>query len=343
MEENPGQESLPPLRVGLTYNLKKNIVSDVVDIEAEYDNMETVLAIKNALEQGNCKVELMEATGELLGRLTDTQLDIVFNFAEGIQGRGREAQVPAILNLLKIPFSGSDETTLCIALDKALTKRLLASYHIRTPKYKIISYEHPKPINSFPLPAIVKPNAEGSSKGISDIAIVTEIDELNTLVLKNISVYKQDMLIEEYVEGREFTVALLGNGDGLHVFPPMEIVYLNRDNKFNIYSYSVKQNYKDIIKYECPASIDRKIEQEMINTAKRIFNILGCKDLARIDFRLSNDGKLYFIEINPLPGLAPGYSDFPMIAEFNGVEYGKLVRGILGSALKRHGMTRKMD
>lgn len=329
--------------VGLTYNLKKNLTSDVADYEAEYDNIETVLAIKEALLQGNYKVELMEATEELPSKLANHTVDIVFNIAEGIQGRGREAQVPAILNFFKIPFTGSDETTLCIALDKALTKRILSTYHIRTPKYRVILKEQQKWSGSFLFPAIVKPNAEGSSKGISDVAIVTDMQELRNLVSKNINLYKQDMLVEEYISGREFTVGIIGNGNDLKVFPPMEIVYLDQENQYNIYSYSVKQNYKKLIKYECPAAISKEIEAEMVNTAKKIYEILDCKDFSRIDFRLSKEGKIYFIEINPLPGLAPGYSDFPMIAEFNGIDYVSFVCKILDSALKRYGLNLIQD
>lgn len=325
------------LRVGLTYNLKKDVESDVVDNEAEYDSIETVMAIKKALEDEHCQVELLEATEELPAKLADHKVDIVFNIAEGMIGRGREAQVPAILNFFRIPFTGSDETTLCIALDKALTKRVLATYHIRTPKYHIISHDNQKISGSFTFPAIVKPNAEGSSKGISDVAIVSTRSELRNLVKKNIGMYQQDMLVEEYIGGREFTVGIVGNGDDLHVFPPMEIVYM-KQNKFNIYSYNVKQNYKELIRYDCPAKITTQEEKEMTDTARKIYRILECKDFARIDFRLSEDGKLYFIEINPLPGLAPGYSDFPMIADFNGTDYVTLVRSILNTALKRYGL-----
>jgi D-alanine-D-alanine ligase len=173
MEKIPKQDTPAQLRVGLTFNLKKHITSDVADIEAEYDNIETVLAIRDAIQDENCQVELLEATEELPVKLSKHSVDIVFNIAEGILGRGREAQVPAILNFYKIPFAGSDETTLCIALDKALTKRVLSTYHIRTPKDKVISKDRPRWSGSFTFPAIVKPNAEGSSKGISDVAIVT--------------------------------------------------------------------------------------------------------------------------------------------------------------------------
>lgn len=338
MEEIPEQDSVPPLRVGLTYNLKKNIKSDIEDIEAEYDNIETVEAIKNAIESGGYSVELMEADEKLPARLKANKVDIVFNIAEGINGRGREAQVPAILNFYNIPFTGSDETTLCIALDKALTKRLLSTYHIATPKYRIITTENKTISANFAFPAIVKPNAEGSSKGISDVAIVTDKKGLIDLTAKNVSLYKQDMLVEEYIPGREFTVGVLGNGAETRVFSPMEIVYINKQNNFNIYSYNVKQNYKQLIRYECPASISKETKTNMMSIARKIFDILQCKDFARLDFRLSPENKPYFIEINPLPGLAPGYSDYPMLAGFNGMDYNALVLNILHSALKRHGI-----
>ncbi len=335
MEES-SQPPCPP-RIGLTFNLKKNVVSQAPDNEAEYDNIETVLAIKSALEGAGLTVLLMEADEQMPALLAQHTVDIVFNIAEGIQGRGREAEVPAILNYYRIPFTGSDETTLCIALDKALTKRLLASYRIRTPKYFVVSKENKKPVRCAKFPVIVKPNAEGSSKGISDVAIVSGNDELNALLEENFRLYGQDMLVEEYIHGREFTVGILGNGSDMRVFPPMEIIYIDKQSRYNIYSFNVKKDYKRLIRYECPAKISPEAEAEMMGMAKKVYNTLQCRDFSRVDFRLSEDGKPYFIEINPLPGLAPGYSDFPMIAEFNGIDYDSLVRAVLESAFKRYG------
>ncbi|MGE5493922.1 MAG: D-alanine--D-alanine ligase family protein [Burkholderiales bacterium] len=335
MEES-SQPPCPP-RIGLTFNLKKNVVSQAPDNEAEYDDIETVLAIKKALEGAGLSVLLLEADEQMPALLAQHTVDIVFNIAEGTQGRGREAEVPAILNYYRIPFTGSDETTLCIALDKALTKRLLASYRIRTPKYFVVSKDYKKPLRCAKFPVIVKPNAEGSSKGISDVAIASGNDELNALLEENFKLYGQDMLIEEYIHGREFTVGILGNGSDMRVFPPMEIIYLDKQSRYNIYSFNVKKDYKRLIRYECPANISPEAEAEMMSMAKKIYNILQCRDFSRLDFRLSEDGKPYFIEINPLPGLAPGYSDFPMIAEFNGIGYDSLVRAVLESALKRYG------
>jgi len=348
MQEREMGEPPQPLHVGITYNLKKrgrdkevarqSACSEPADSEAEYDDIETVMAIKEALEGRNCRVSLLEADGSLPAKLARKRPDIVFNIAEGTQGRGREAQVPAVLDFFRIPYTGSDETTLCIALDKALTKRILSTYGVNTPKGQLITSGQRRLRGSFRYPAIVKPNAEGSSKGISDVAVARNREELRELVLKNIELYREDMLVEEYIEGREFTVGIFGNGGDAQVFPPMEICYVNPDNRYSIYSYNVKQNYKEFVRYECPANINENTEIEMMNTARKIYEVLSCKDFARIDFRLSPEGKLYFIEINPLPGLAPGYSDFPMIAEFNGMDYASLIWNILKSALKRYGM-----
>lgn len=326
------------LRIGLTYNLKRGIHGKTADAEAEYDSIETVLAIQRALECGGCAVELMEAGQTLPEQLKATPVDIVFNIAEGRGGRGREAQVPALLNLMGIPYTGSDETTLCIALDKALTKRILSTYRVLTPKYRVLSNDRTASCRRLGFPVIVKPVAEGSSKGISDLCVAGDAAGLAKLVLQNIGDYGQDMLAEEYIDGREFTVGLLGNGETLRAFRPMEIVYLEEKNPYRIYSYRVKQDYKRLIRYDCPADIDSQTENNMMQTAKKIFNVLQCRDFARVDFRLSRDGRLYFIEINPLPGLAPGYSDYPMLAQFNNVDYVSLLRGILDSALARYGL-----
>lgn len=338
MEEAPKAEPGPLLQVGLTFNLKKHILSNVADAEAEYDSLETVLAIKEALEDDYCRVELMEADETLPERLAKHTVDIVFNIAEGIQGRGREAEVPALCNMMRIPFTGSDETTLCIALDKALTKRLLSTYRVRTPKYRIITRDQLRVGSGFTFPAIVKPNAEGSSKGISDVAIVSDIKALRALAERNIHDYNQDMLVEEFIPGREFTVGILGNGEDMRVFPPMEIIYLDKENPYNIYSFTVKQNYQQLIRYKSPADISAQTGAEMMRTARKVYDALACRDFARIDFRLAPDGRLYFIEINPLPGLAPGYSDFPMLAEMSGTDYTTLVRSVLKAALKRYGI-----
>ncbi len=342
MEQLDSDVPLPPPKpvIGIIYNLKKGIKTEINDFEAEYDNIDTVYSIRAVFEKHKFHTVLLEADMSLPLRLCDKHIDIAFNIAEGTNGRGREAQIPALLNMFSIPFTGSDETTLCIALDKALTKRLLSTYHINTPKYSVISKnmlsQHAQ-IKKFNYPVIIKPNTEGSSKGISDISIVETPEELVKLANHNIEIYKEDMLAEEYIEGREFTVGIIGNGDDTFVFSPMEIIFKqNTQGDFHVYSYNVKQDYKRFIRYECPAFIDKKLEEKIIKTARKIYETLGCLDFARMDFRLGKNGLIYFIEINPLPGLAPGYSDYPMLAEFCGVSYDTLIMKILYSALKRY-------
>lgn len=331
-------DSVPPLIAGVAYNLKKCIDSDVEDIEAEYDSFDTIEAIREAFATVGIKVELMEADANFIDRIKSNRVDIIFNIAEGTFGRGREAQVPAILDFLGIPFSGSDATTLCMALDKALTKRYLSTYDIKTPAYQLVKTPKFNLDSRLNFPLIVKPNSEGSSKGISDLAIIDNEEQLYSIIGRNFKLYGQPMLVEEYIKGREFTVGILGNGSGMRVFEPLEICYLHNDRENKIYSYNVKKNFKKYIEYSCPPLLDADTTAKMKAIAAKIYMALDCRDFSRIDFRLSNEGIIYFIEINPLPGLAPGYSDYPMLAEFCGMDYQTLVVNVLNSALKRYGM-----
>jgi len=328
----------PELTAGIVYNLKKGIASEAEDIEAEYDCFDTIDAIGNALKAAMIKVEFFEANADLFNNLKKSPVDIVFNIAEGTSGRGREAQVPAILNYLGIPFTGSDETTLCLSLDKALTKRYLSTFGIRTPGYQLVKSIDFSLDPTIKFPLIVKPDYEGSSKGISNLAVVDNIDQLYSVLERNFRLYGQPMLIEEFIEGREFTVGILGNGDDMRVFEPMEICYLNAERENRIYSYQVKCNYKKYVEYKCPPQLNSEVIKKMKKTAADIYAALDCRDFARIDFRLSEDETIYFIEINPLPGLAPDYSDYPMLAAYCGTEYKDLVVSILNAALKRYGM-----
>jgi D-alanine-D-alanine ligase len=331
-------DSIPPLVVGLAYNLKKGIVSDAEDIEAEFDSYSTIEALSEVFKTAGLKVELLEADAGFTEKLKAVKPDIVFNIAEGSSGRGREAHVPAILNFLGIPFTGSDETTLCLALDKAMAKRYLSTFGVETPAYQLVKEQHFKPDPSLKYPLIVKPNSEGSSKGISDLAVVDSEEQLCGLMSRNFRLYNQPMLIEEFVEGREFTVGVLGNGKDTKVFEPMEICYLREERENRVYSYTVKKDYKKYVEYSCPPLLDAATTAKMKETALEIYKALDCRDFSRIDFRLSGSGIVYFIEINPLPGLAPGYSDYPMLAEFCGTDYRTLVLGVLNSALRRYGM-----
>lgn len=342
MDNQSDEVPLGPIRVGVVYNLKHADTSGsaALDDQAEYDSMDTVLAIERALQRQGCRTVLLEADEELPEKLRKHRPNFVFNIAEGRGGRAREAQVPALLTLFDIPYTGSDETTLCIALDKALTKRLLATYRIPTPRYRVFEPGKPIPASGLRFPVIVKPNAEGSSKGIPDVCIAQNAAELKSLVEKSMSLYGGSVLAEEYIRGREFTVGLLGNGETVSVFPPMEILYHDTPVPgYNIYNYTVKQAYTKYVSYRCPAELSPELEQEITRLSKKVFLALGCRDFARVDFRLGEDGRLYFIEINPLPGLAPHYSDYPMLAEFCGMEYDDLVGTVLRAGAARSGVS----
>jgi len=348
--------------VGITYNLKRHIVTDPPDAEAEFDDMGTILAVKGAIEEKGYEAELFESDQTLPVRLARQRPDIVFNIAEGTNGRGREAHVPAILSYLGIPYTGSDEVTMCVTMDKSLTVKLLGLYNIPAPKHILLkakNYQAGSAANLTPdiwcgaaagitadltpgasgplsFPVIVKPNAEGSGKGISGVSVAANTDELHNILPKMFTAYKQDMLVEEYIAGREFTVGIIGDGRRARVFTPMEIIF--RDNSAGIYSYEVKRNFKDYVDYKCPPDISADKQAELMDTAGKIYDILECRDFARMDFRMDAQDNIYFIEINTLPGLAPGYSDYPMLAEYNGIGYNDLVQRILANAMIRYGL-----
>ena len=251
MSEN---SECPRYRVGITFNLKQKKDDENEDEQAEYDSIGTIEAISEAIGKTGCETIFLEADTSLPQKLQNLNPDIVFNIAEGKGGRGREAQVPSILNLYSIPFTGSDETTLCVALDKGLTKRIVKSCRIKTPVFFVWKNKDTEIPANLRFPVIVKPNAEGSSKGILGNTIAGSRKELINLLHEKLDRYNQPLLIEEYIQGREFTVGILGNGSEKHIFRPMEIIISPEGNpdKSKVYSFHVKTNYQKYVKYRCP-------------------------------------------------------------------------------------------
>lgn len=322
--------------IGVVFNLKTGESFKTADEEAEFDSIETINAIKNALCSNGYTVELLNANKDLPTQLSGKKIDLAFNIAEGKGGRAREAQIPAILSYYGIPFTGSDETTLCIALDKALTKRLLQASAIPTPRFVEVSRESRSGIESLTFPVIVKPNAEGSSKGIHDVSIAENLSQLNKLLDTELDAYGGTILTEEYIDGREFTVGLIGNGADAMAFSPMEMVFKKpTEGNYTVYSYNVKKNYTHFVDCVCPPIMSEDKQNELKSLALKIYKLLQCRDFARADFRMDKNGTFHFIEINPLPGLAPNYSDFPMLAEFCGTDYNTLINKIAQTARKR--------
>ncbi len=327
-----------PLRVGFSYNVKrvKPTMDASEDSEAEYDSPTTLQAIREAIASWGHEVIDLEATQELPSVLASTPLDIVFNIAEGFKGRNRESQVPAMLELLDIPYTGSDPATLSIALDKALAKKIVRQAGISTPNFQLMvtgKERLNKEFTSFPL--IVKPVAEGSSKGVVSKSVCHNEAELREVVKEIASKYQQPALIEEYIGGREFTVGLLGERRP-RVLPPMEIVFLDREDKTPIYSFQHKQDWSDRIRYDAPAKLEPALLEKLRTAARGSFMALGCRDVARIDFRMDDKGRIYFIECNPLPGLTPGWSDLVLIAQGAGLDYRGLIGEIMAPAIRRY-------
>jgi len=317
------------LRVGLAFNMKR-IDSAGDDREAEYDSPKTIQALTTAIESHGHVVIPLEATVDLPRVLMSSSVDVVFNIAEGISGRNREAQVPNLCELLGIPYTGSDSATLSICLDKALSKRLLRD--IPTPAFQLLLTGREK-LRPFNYPVIVKPNAEGTSKGITSKSVVDDEAGVREIAREIIEKYGQPALVEEYITGREFTVGLLGERRP-RVLPPMEVVFLQPSQRA-VYDYGCKQDWEKHVRYECPPNLTKDELRTIEKVCRSTFMALGCRDVARVDLRLTPDGKVYVIEVNPLPGLTPDYSDLCLIAKGAKLEYRSLIGDILSSAIKR--------
>lgn len=323
-----------PIRVGFTYNVKREGVGPDNDDQAEWDPPETIIAISNALaRQGHIVVHL-EATPDLPRVLAEADVDLIFNIAEGVEGRNREAQVPALCELLNIPYTGSDSATLAIALDKALCKKVLLQHDILTPKFQVMETGRERLSPDLRFPLIVKPNAEGSSKGIGNTNVVDTEEELRAAVRSVLERYRQPAIIEEYVSGREFTVGLLGDKRP-RVLPPMEIRFKNPSVQRPVYDFVVKQEWEKHVYYECPATLTDAQRKSIEKVVRDTYWALDCRDVARVDLRMDAQGRIYVIEVNPLPGLTPNYSDLVLISQAAGMDYDQLMAEIMIGGLRR--------
>ncbi|HVI02826.1 MAG TPA: D-alanine--D-alanine ligase [Enhygromyxa sp.] len=325
------------LRVGVIHNLKRDPTSEV---EAEFDSAATVEAIGAAIRELGHEPVLLEATRELPSVLPGARIDLAFNIAEGFAGRSREAQVPALLELLEIPYTGSDPACLALCLDKSLAKRVAALAGVPTPAWTLMRGPERLP-ESIGFPAVVKPVAEGSSKGVVGSSVVHDEHELRGLVRQIVTRYDQPALVEAYLPGREFTVGLLGEKRP-RVLPAMEIIFTDQSVSHPVYSYGHKKETETGVRFEVPAKVDDALGREISRVARRAFEALGCRDVARIDLRLDGHGRVAFIECNPLPGLSPGFSDLCVVAEAAGLRYHELIGTILEPALRRLRSARRL-
>ncbi|MCJ7552436.1 MAG: ATP-grasp domain-containing protein [Ignavibacteriaceae bacterium] len=329
---------------------QKNPISNTqpsTDTYAEWDTWETINALKDSLEQYH-NVTLVEANEDAFNRFRELQPDIVFNIAEGAYGVSRETQIPAMLDMLQIPYTGSDALTLGICLDKARTKEILSYYGIQNAKFKVADNIDDIKNLSFDFPLMVKPVCEGSSKGIYSSSFVRNEHELYSEVNRITNEYNQSALIEEFLPGREFTIAILGNGSDTRILPIIEIVYDRYpEGIVPLYSYEAKwildTKESEFDVFDCPANIDPVLEEKIKRIALDTYNILRCKDWSRVDVRLDKNGEPSVIEINPLPGIIPDpteNSSFPKAARVAGMTYEDMINSVLYAAAQRYSMVK---
>jgi D-alanine-D-alanine ligase len=325
--------------VGLVFNLKRvkpQQDDQFSDSEAEYDSPATVEALDEAIKSYGYTVLRFEATRDLPRILADADVDLVFNIAEGVEGRNREAVVPALCELVGIPYTGSDAATMSIALDKGLCKRMLRESGVPTPDFFIVSRATQKLPARLEYPCILKPVYEGTSKGITVKSVVHDEGTLRVVAENLLLRYRQPVLVEQYILGREFTVGLLGTHRP-RALPPMEVKFSPDAGPFPVYTFGMKQEWATELhySYECPAKVDDATKKRLEKAARDAYVAIGCRDVARVDLRMNEKGELFVIEINPLPGITPGYSDLVQIASAGGMDYRTLVGEILSGAVKR--------
>lgn len=322
------------MKIGITYDLREEYLAQGFGLEetAEFDKIETIEGIESALQALNHDTERIGNVRGLISKLAaGERWDLVFNIAEGMYGFGREAQIPAVLDAYGIPYTFSDPLILTLTLHKGMTKRVVRDLGIPTPDFAIVAAENQIDEVNLPLPLFAKPVAEGTSKGISGASKITNRQELKTVCLDLLKTFKQPVLVERYLPGREFTVGIIGSGAEAAVIGVMEIL-LNEKAEAGVYSYYNKENYQRLVEYRLASG---RIADSCAAVALKAWRGLGCFDAGRVDLKLDAEGIPNFIEVNPLAGLNPKNSDLPILSGLAGISYQQLIKMILDATLKR--------
>jgi D-alanine-D-alanine ligase len=354
--EEQNNSGSAPLTTGLPSSASRQVNSVVSpfpndgeihenDLYAEWDTMETIGAVQAALAS-KYEVLMVEANEAAVQKLLENRPDFAFNMSEGLYGVSREAQIPSILEMLRIPYLGSDPLTLATCLDKARTKEVLCYHKIPTAPFSVIRSMEDFEEARVKFPAMVKPLHEGSSKGIRNSCVVRSPEELEKEVRLVLTKYGEPALVEEFLPGREFTVAMLGNGADLRVLPIVEIRFDALPSGVNpIYSYEAKwiwdSSDKPLEIFDCPANLEDSLRKEIEKICRDTYRVLQCRDWARIDLRLDGRGKPCVMEVNPLPGILPKPEDnscFPKAARAAGMSYEDLILTVLQKAFDRTGL-----
>ncbi|HKE16174.1 MAG TPA: hypothetical protein VKB80_14960 [Kofleriaceae bacterium] len=297
------------MRIAFTYSLKTAATED----QAEYDTPETVSMIEAALHQLGHEVLLMEASGtvaELVAALERTRPDLIFNTAEAGTGRAREAFYPSLFQRMGIPCTGSDAYACTVTLDKHLTKLLVASHGVRVPGWVFARRMSDLEGCELAFPLIVKPNFEGSSMGITADSVVQDRVSMQARVADVLGRFRDGVMVEEYIAGRDVVVPFLevvspATGG---ILEPAEYVYPETDKPFTIFELEMKMRGFEDVKVHVPANLTPEQRAEAMRSSRICVDVLGVRDLGRMDYRIDDAGTLYFLEMNALPSLEPGAS-----------------------------------
>ncbi len=330
------------MRVGLTYDLRSEYLAQGFSEEetAEFDSEATVAAIEEAVRACGHESERIGNVRSLMARLAEgKRWDLVFNICEGMYGLGREALVPALLDSYRIPYTFSDPVVLAVSLHKAMTKRVVRDLGVPTPDFAVVEKPEDADVIRLPYPLFAKPLGEGTGKGITPSSKIDGPAELAAVCRNLLTRYRQPVLVETYLPGREFTAAIAGTGSKASVIGVMEVT-LNDKAEAHAYSFINKEECEERVRYELVAGA---VAAECAAVCLPAWRGLGCRDAGRIDLRMDARGKLSFMEVNPLAGLHPRHSDLPIICTMVGLSYTELIRRILESARERVSVPRMLN
>ena len=325
------------MKIGLTYDLRSEYLAEGYseDETAEFDREDTVDAIEAALTSLGYRTERIGHGRQLVSALcAGERWDLVFNIAEGMHGIGREAQVPALLDMYGIPYTFSDPLVMSLTLHKGMAKRVVRDAGVPTTDFLVVEALEDVDGIAFDPPWFVKPVAEGTGKGISASSIVRTRKGLKPACWKLLETYDQPVIVEPYLPGREFTTGIIGTGRFAGALGTME-VHLLASAEPGVYSYTNKEECESRVVYRLVRSEDDPVAAEAEAVALSAWRALGCRDAGRIDLRCDADGRPMFMEVNPLAGIHPEHSDLPIICNLSGIPYRSLIERIVLSAMER--------
>jgi D-alanine-D-alanine ligase len=320
--------------VGLTYDLREEYLKLGYTEEetAEFDREETVVAIESTLNKLGFPTERIGNVKQLAEALVaGKKWDIVFNICEGMNGIGREAQVPALLDAYTIPYVFSGPLVLALTLHKAMTKSVIRDAGIPTPAFHVVRTQEDIAVVTLPFPLFAKPLAEGTGKGIDMHSVIYNAEQLRQRCIYLLERFKQPVLVETYLSGREFTVGIIGTGEEARSVGVMEII-LNEKAEKNVYSYVNKEECEELVEY---VLVTGPVAEACEKVSLDAWKALGCEDAGRVDVRHDDNGIPNFIEVNPLAGIHPEHSDLPILSTKNGISYPELMQMIMDSAIKK--------